>query len=110
MPSPPTEAIPTRAAAAEIANRLGASVNEAKAKRDAAGARMAERIEDGLQRLRRSGEFERRYQSWKKLVFKDIQLAGRVVFRLPNQELSPETPLNDKYWWDDLAAELAPRR
>ena len=74
------------------------------------GERMAERIENGLQRLRRSGEFERRYQSWKKLVFKDIQLAGRVVFRLPNPELSPETPLNDKYWWDDLAAELAPRR
>ena len=38
----PTEAIPTRAAAAEIANRLGASVNEAKAKRDAASARMQE--------------------------------------------------------------------
>lgn len=74
------------------------------------GERMAERIEDGLQRLRRSGEFERRYQNWKKLVFKDIQLAGRVVFRLPNPELSPETPLDDKYWWDDLAAELAPRR
>ncbi len=74
------------------------------------GERMAERIEDGLRRLRRSGEFERRYQNWKKLVFKDIQLAGRIVFRLPNPELSPETPLDDKYWWDDLAAELAPRR
>ncbi len=74
------------------------------------GERMAERIEDGLQRIRRSGEFERRYQSWKKLVFKDIQLAGRIVFKLPNPELSSETPLDDKYWWDDLSAELAPRR
>ena len=72
------------------------------------GARMAERIEDGLQRLRRSGEFERRYQAWKKLVLKDVQLAGRTVFRLPNTELSPETPLADKYWWDDMAAELQP--
>ena len=58
--------------------------------------------------MRRSGEFERRYQAWKKLVLKDVQLAGRTVFRLPNTELSPETPLADKYWWDDMAAELLP--
>lgn len=74
------------------------------------GERMAQRISDGLQRLRRSGEFERRYLAWKKLVLKDLELSGRTVFRLPNSELSPETPLADKYWWDDLAAELgAPR-
>lgn len=78
--------------------------------RTAEGRRMAERIEDGLQRLRRSGEFERRYQSWKKLVLKDIQLTDRVVFRLPNPELSPETPLGEKFWWDDLSAEVAPAR
>jgi hypothetical protein len=74
------------------------------------GERMARRIEDGLQRLRRSGEFERRYQAWKKLVLKDLDLSGRAVFRLPNPELSPAAPLADKYWWDDLASELgAPR-
>lgn len=78
--------------------------------RGAQGERMAERIEDGLQRLRRSGEFERRYQAWKKLVFKDIQLSGRTVFRLPNPELSPATPLADKYWWDDLASEVGTPR
>lgn len=78
--------------------------------RTAEGQRMAERIEDGLQRLRRSGEFERRYQRWKKLVLKDIPLADRVVFRLPNPELSPETPLADKYWWDDLSADVTPAR
>jgi len=78
--------------------------------RTADGARMAERIADGLLRLRRSGEFERRYQAWKKLVLKDLELSGRTLFRLPNPELSPETPLADKYWWDDLAAEVgAPR-
>lgn len=73
--------------------------------RTAEGERMAERIEDGLQRLRRSGEFERRYQAWKKLVLKDLHLSGRTVFRIPNPELSPETPLADKYWWDDLSSE-----
>ena len=70
------------------------------------GERMAQRIEDGLWRLRRSGEFERRYQAWKKLVLKDLELSGRIVFKLPNPELSPETPLADKYWWDDLASEV----
>lgn len=78
--------------------------------RSAEGARMAERIEDGLQRLRRSGEFERRYQAWKRLVLKDVDLSGRIIFRLPNPELSAETPLADPYWWDDLTAEVgAPR-
>ena len=74
------------------------------------GERMAIRIEDGLQRLRHNGEFERRYLTWKKLVLKDLHLAGRTVFRLKNTELSPETPLTDKYWWDDLAAEIGTPR
>ncbi|SDH21186.1 ABC transporter substrate-binding protein [Propionivibrio dicarboxylicus] len=74
--------------------------------RTAEGARMAERIEDGLLRLRRSGEFDRRFKKWKQLVLKDLQLSGRIVFRLANPELGPETPLADKSWWDDLAAEL----
>ena len=78
--------------------------------RTSAGERMAERIEDGLRRLRASGEFERRYQAYKRLVLKDLNLAGRVVIRLPNPELSDQTPLGDPYWWDDLAAELKPAR
>ncbi|MEC5388329.1 hypothetical protein VVD49_21530 [Uliginosibacterium sp. H3] len=78
--------------------------------RTEAGARMAERIEDGLQRLAKSGEFERRYQAYKKLVLADVHLAGRRVFRLPNAQLSPLAPLHEKFWWDDLAAELAPKR
>lgn len=78
--------------------------------RTSEGQLMAERIEDGLQRLRRSGEFERRYQAWKKLVLKDLNLSGRIAFRLANPELSPETPLADSYWWDDLTREVgAPR-
>ena len=39
----------------------------------------------------------------------DLHLPGRTVFRLPNPELSPEAP-TDKFWWDDLAAELAAPR
>ncbi|MDP5239415.1 hypothetical protein Q9Q94_07725 [Uliginosibacterium sp. 31-16] len=75
------------------------------------GEKMAERIEDGLRRLARSGEFERRYLTYKKLVLADINLSGRRVFRLANPQLSDKAPsLTDKLWWDDLGAELAPRK
>lgn len=74
------------------------------------GARMAERIEDGLRRLARSGEFERRYQAYKRAMVADINLAGRRIIHLPNPQLSPLAPIGEKIWWDDLAAELAPRR
>lgn len=70
------------------------------------GRKMAQRIEDGLQRLRRSGEFERRYQIYKKAVLADVHLAGRRVFELNNPELSSLAPLNDPYWWETLAPEL----
>jgi len=74
------------------------------------GEKMARRIEDGLHRLARSGEFERRYLAYKKLVLADINLAGRRVFRLTNPQLSEKAPpLSDKFWWDDLSAELAPK-
>lgn len=72
------------------------------------GTRMAARIEDGLLRLRKSGEFESRYQAYKKLVLTDLKLAGRKVFKLSNPQLSDLAP-SDKYWWEDLADELNPR-
>lgn len=78
--------------------------------RTAQGARMAERIELGLRRLAQSGEFERRYQSYKKLVLADLNLAGRRVFRLANPQLSALAPTSEAFWWDDLALELAPKR
>jgi hypothetical protein len=78
--------------------------------RTAQGERMALRLQDGLQRLVRSGEFERRYQAYKRLVLDGLVLSGRRVFRLPNPELSKLAPTDQRLWWDDLAAELAPRR
>lgn len=75
------------------------------------GERMAERIEDGLRRLAKSGEFDRRYKIYKKLVLSDVSLSGRRVFRLSNPELSDKAPpLSDKFWWDDLAVELAAKK
>lgn len=73
------------------------------------GARMAARLESGLRMMAKSGEFNRLYQRYKKDVLKDVKLAGRTVFRLNNTQLSDKAPpLNDPFWWDDLAAELAP--
>ena len=78
--------------------------------RNPMGEKMAERIEDGLRRLAKSGEFDRRYKAYKKLVLADLKLSGRKVFRLTNTQLSDKAPpLSDKMWWDDLAAELAPK-
>ena len=77
--------------------------------RTAEGQRMAVRIKDGLLRLRKSGEFERRYQAYKKLVLADIKLSGRKVFHLENSQLSSLAPTADTYWWEDLSAELDPR-
>ncbi|MBX9816800.1 MAG: hypothetical protein K2X79_02165 [Burkholderiaceae bacterium] len=78
--------------------------------RNPTGEKMAERIEDGLRRLAKSGEFDRRYKAYKKLVLADLKLSGRKVFRLTNTQLSDKAPpLSDKFWWDDLAAELAPK-
>ncbi|GAB4060935.1 hypothetical protein GCM10028811_21180 [Uliginosibacterium sediminicola] len=75
--------------------------------RTAAGERMAARIEDGLRRLVASGEFERRYRAYKKLVLADVSLSGRRVFELSNPQLSPlAPPLDDHTWWDSLASEL----
>lgn len=72
------------------------------------GQRMAERIEDGLHRLAKSGEFERRYAAYKRIVLGDLDLAGRRVLHLPNPFFTPSQPYDDKRWWDDLANELKP--
>ncbi|WP_284197674.1 hypothetical protein [Chitinimonas prasina] len=73
------------------------------------GEKVARRIEHGLERLIRSGQFERRYQDYKRLVLRDLPLHGRRVLRIPNPTLSPETPLGVAGWWDDLAVELRAR-
>ncbi|GAA5173620.1 hypothetical protein GCM10025771_01330 [Niveibacterium umoris] len=74
--------------------------------RTEAGERLARRVEDGLQRLIRSGDFERRYRAYKKRVLGNLPLSGRRVFRIANPDLPPETPLNHAAYWDDLATEL----
>lgn len=72
------------------------------------GQAMAERITDGLWRLQKNGNFERLYANYKASVLKNIQLAGRTVFVLPNSMTLPALPaLTDKAWWDGLGPLLA---
>lgn len=70
------------------------------------GERLAKRVSEGLEKLRRSGEFDRRYTVFKRALLADLPLAGRRIFKIPNPTLSPETPLADTRLWDDLAQEL----
>lgn len=74
------------------------------------GERLAGRLEAGLLRLMQSGEFDRRYVAYKQETLAGLSLAGRRVLRLPNPTLSPETPLGNARWWDDLSEELKARR
>lgn len=70
------------------------------------GKRMAERIEDGLRRLAKSGEFDRRYAAYKRHVLADLDLAGRRVLHVDNPYFKSTPPYDDKRWWDDLSHEL----
>lgn len=70
------------------------------------GEKLAQRIEDGLQRLVRSGEFERRYQVFKQQCLVGLNLAGRRLLRITNPTLPPETPLAQKQLWETLSKEL----
>jgi hypothetical protein len=70
------------------------------------GERMAERIEDGLRRLAKSGEFDRRYAAYKRSVLDELDLNGRRVLQISNPFFTPAIPYTDKRWWDDLSSEL----
>lgn len=74
------------------------------------GERMAQRIEDGLMCLKRTGELDRRYRAYKALMLAEVPLSGRRVFRLPNPILPANPPFSDRAWWDDFATELRPIR
>lgn len=77
--------------------------------RTAHGELLAKRVDEGLRRLLKNGEFERRYRIYKRQMLADIDLAGRRVFRIANSQLSAETPLAQTELWDDLREELKAR-
>ncbi len=69
------------------------------------GERLANRVQQGLERLMRNGQFERLYREFKRQILVDLPVAGRRLFRLENPELPPQTPLHRPELWDNLATE-----
>ena len=69
------------------------------------GERYAQRVAEGLDMLRKNGEFDKRYRAFKREILQGLDLSGRRLFRIPNPTLSAETPLKDRALWDDLALE-----
>ncbi|MCB6184625.1 hypothetical protein LIN78_13845 [Leeia sp. TBRC 13508] len=65
-----------------------------------AGVQMAARIEDGLKRLIRTGEFEKRYRIYKRDMLAGLNVKKRLLIKLPNPLLPKETPLDKKEYWD----------
>jgi hypothetical protein len=70
------------------------------------GAMLAKRVDEGLRLMIKSGEFERRYQVFKREILTGLKLSGRRLFTIPNPLLSPETPLAETEFWDNLSKEL----
>ena len=73
---------------------------------NAEGEQLAQRAEEGLRLLQRNGEFERRYQAFKRTLLSGLSLSGRTVLRISNPTLSPKTPLAESGYWDTLETEL----
>lgn len=74
--------------------------------RNPQGEALAKRVDDGLRIMLKNGEFDRRYQAFKKQTLEGLNLSGRRLFRIPNPLLSPETPLNQTDLWDSLSKEI----
>ena len=72
------------------------------------GERLARRVDEGLRMLIKNGKFDKRYQTFKRSILVDLQIAGRRVFRISNPHLSADTPLLERELWDTLDAELKP--
>lgn len=70
------------------------------------GARLAQRVGEGLALLRTNHEFDRLYNAFKREVLSGIELQGRQLIRIPNPTLPPQTPLDNPTYWDTLRAEL----
>ena len=70
------------------------------------GELLAKRVEEGLRTLIKNGEFERRYQVFKREMLAGLNISGRRLLTINNPLLSVETPLADRDLWDTLEREL----
>lgn len=70
----------------------------------------AARIEAGLRAMMESGEFMRRYNTYKQGVLAGLNLRGRRLFLIPNREMGLQPTTGDPEWWDSLDAEIGTPR
>jgi ABC-type amino acid transport substrate-binding protein len=67
--------------------------------RSPSGRALAHRISVGLERMRRNGTFERMFESFKKPLDKAVGFQGRILIRIDNPLLTPQTPLGRHDLW-----------
>ncbi|MBI3900301.1 MAG: hypothetical protein HY308_18710 [Gammaproteobacteria bacterium] len=69
------------------------------AQRSPEGEKLAHRIEDGLNQMIKDGSFDAYFRKHKGPLIQRANLTKRKVFRIPNNYLSPETPLQRRELW-----------
>lgn len=70
-------------------------------RRDAQGARLAARIEAGMEIMIKDGSLEALFQQYKGKLLERVGAQQRRVLNIPNPDLSPLTPLSRKELWYD---------
>jgi hypothetical protein len=73
--------------------------------RSPTGGALARRISEGLERLLKSGRFDRMFDEFKNPFDREIGLRDRLLIRLANPLQTPETPLNRPELWYDPKGE-----
>jgi hypothetical protein len=65
---------------------------------------LAQHIETGLRRMIEDGSFDEHFLSYHKADIDRAKLADRKIFRIPNPNLSKDTPVNEPLLWFDPAS------
>ena len=65
------------------------------------GMRLAARAEAGMRRMIADGSYDRIFSEYQDYKIRRLDLQHRRIFRIPNPNLGPETPLADTRLWFD---------
>jgi hypothetical protein len=65
------------------------------------GKRLAERAEEGMRAMIEDGTYDQIFATYQDHKIRQLNLAKRQIFRIPNPFLGPETPFADKRLWFD---------
>jgi hypothetical protein len=65
------------------------------------GLARAKRVEEGMQAIVRNGTLDRLFKARFDPMIKELQLKKRRVLRIPNPEVPPDQPFQNKALWYD---------